>query len=290
MVVTGAGGRTGSIVMKKLLERSSEYDAVGVLRSEKAAKELEEMGAQVVLGDICKDPTVLENALSGADRLVLCTSAVPKINPLSLIPVMLAKLFKKEGVRPKFTFREGQMPEEIDWKGAKSQIDVAKAQGVQKIVFVGSMGGTDRDNVLNTIGNGNILIWKRRAEKYLIDSGLNYVIIHPGGLTNDEGGKRELLISVDDELISSKSKYRRIPREDVAELCVQCLADGEPFDYRSIDVVSKNPEDGDPTTDFKALLSSIESNCNYDDMAADPILETSRDSNAKSAVMDEIQA
>lgn len=43
---------------------------------------------------------------------VIATSAVPKINPLSLVPVLLAKLFKKEGVRPTFTFKEGQVKQE----------------------------------------------------------------------------------------------------------------------------------------------------------------------------------
>jgi uncharacterized protein YbjT (DUF2867 family) len=53
------------------------------------------------------------------------------------------------------------------------------------------MGGTDRSNFLNTIGGGDILVWKRRAEKYLVDSGLEYTIVHPGGLTDDEvsGGR-----------------------------------------------------------------------------------------------------
>lgn len=32
-----------------------------------------------------------------------------------------------------------------------------------------SQGGTDPNNFLNTIGNGNILVWKRKAEEYLIE-------------------------------------------------------------------------------------------------------------------------
>lgn len=76
------------------------------------------------------------------------------------------------------------------------------------------MGGTDKNNFLNTIGNGNILVsntcgavalpcslthvpvahcasqlWKRKAEKYLINSGLNYTIVHPGGLIDEEVGR-----------------------------------------------------------------------------------------------------
>ena len=67
------------------------------------------------------------------------------------------------------------------------------------------MGGTQPDNFLNSIGkvanddkSGNILVWKRMAEKYLIKSGMDYTIIHPGGLTDEEGGKREIVLGKDD--------------------------------------------------------------------------------------------
>jgi uncharacterized protein YbjT (DUF2867 family) len=75
------------------------------------------------------------------------------------------------------------------------------------------------------MGNGNILLWKRKAEEYLINSGLTYTIVHPGGLTLDEGGQRELLMGVDDALIGPDvpRTRRRIPRADVAEVCVQSL-------------------------------------------------------------------
>lgn len=46
-----------------------------------------------------------------------------------------------------------------------------------------SMGICDAENRLNKIADGNILIWKRRAEKYLMARGFqSYTIIHPGGL------------------------------------------------------------------------------------------------------------
>ena len=137
------------------------------------------------------------------------------------------------------------------------------------MVLVGSMGGTQKDNFLNTIGDGNILVWKRRAEAYLVNSGLNYTIIHPGGLKDDEGGQREIVLNVDDKLIKDGGKYRSIPRADVAELCVQALTFA---DRRAIDCVAKNPEDGKPTTDFKALFETMAMNCDYSDMNSDPIL------------------
>lgn len=48
-----------------------------------------------------------------------------------------------------------------------------------------------------------------------------------------QGGKRELVLDVDDNLINNKSKYRRVPRADVAEFVVQCLALRE-ADNRSV--------------------------------------------------------
>jgi hypothetical protein len=35
--------------------------------------------------------------------------------------------------------------------------------------------------MLNKLGDGLILMWKRKAEQYLLASGLDYTIIHPGG-------------------------------------------------------------------------------------------------------------
>lgn len=129
------------------------------------------------------------------------------------------------------------------------------------------MGGTDRNNFLNTIGDGNILVWKRRAELYLMNSGLDYTIIHPGGLIDDPGSERELVIDVNDALL--KGSYRAIPRADVASLAVACLTLGP---KRSIDVVSKRPGEGQVTTDFAALLAGMSQNCGYDDMIDDPVL------------------
>lgn len=259
--------------MKKLLERPDQFAARGVVRNGKSAEQLKGWGAseeQIVMGDILREggEAALQRAVEGADALVIATSAVPKIKPLSLIPVLLAKVTGKQGVRPQFSFKEDQMPEQIDWLGQKAQIDAAKAAGVRKVVVISSMGGTQKDNFLNTIGDGNILVWKRKAEKYLIDSGLTYTIVHPGGLIDEEGGKRELVIDVDDGLINGGSKYRRIPRADVAEFVVQCLALPE-ADNRSVDLVAKEPGDAPPTTDFAQLLKSMPKNCDYSDVAAD---------------------
>lgn len=57
----------------------------------------------------------------------------------------------------------------------------------------------------------------RKAEEYLIASGLTYTIIHPGGLLDKDGGKRRLVVDIDDAMLERKS--RSIPRADVAQVC-----------------------------------------------------------------------
>lgn len=73
---------------------------------------------------------------------------------------------------PGFYYEEGLAPEQVDWLGQKKQIDIAKRHGFRQVILVSSRGVTDPNNRLNAIGNGKILLWKRKAEEYLADSGL----------------------------------------------------------------------------------------------------------------------
>ncbi|CAL0304487.1 unnamed protein product [Lupinus luteus] len=154
VLVTGAGGRTGQIVYKKLKERPDEYIAKGLVRTEESKQKI---GAadDVFVGDI-RDSESLAPALEGIDALIILTSAVPQIKP-GFDPT--------KGQSPEFYFEEGAFPEQVDWIGQKNQIDAAKAAGVKQIVLVGSMGGTDLNHPLNNLGNANILVWKRKAEQ-----------------------------------------------------------------------------------------------------------------------------
>ncbi|GAY47925.1 hypothetical protein CUMW_108100 [Citrus unshiu] len=243
VLVTGAGGRTGQIVYKKLKERSEQYAARGLVRTEDSKQKIG--GADdLFIGDI-RDSNSIIPAIQGIDALIILTSAVPKMKP---------DFDPAKGGRPEFYFEEGAYPEQVDWIGQKNQIDAAKAAGVKQIVLVGSMGGTNLNHPLNSLGNGNILVWKRKAEQYLADSGIPYTIIRAGGLQDKEGGIRELLVGKDDELLQTET--RTIARADVAEVCIQALQ-FEEAKFKAFDLASKPEGTGTPTKDFKALFSQI---------------------------------
>lgn len=243
VLVTGAGGRTGQIVYKKLKERSEQYAARGLVRTEESKQKIG--GADdLFIGDI-RDSNGIVPAIQGIDALIILTSAVAKMKP---------DFDPAKGGRPEFYFEEGAYPEQVDWIGQKNQIDAAKAAGVKQIVLVGSMGGTNLNHPLNSLGNGNILVWKRKAEQYLADSGIPYTIIRAGGLQDKEGGIRELLVGKDDELLQTET--RTIARADVAEVCIQALQ-FEEAKFKAFDLASKPEGTGTPTKDFKALFSQI---------------------------------
>ncbi|WP_404789908.1 SDR family oxidoreductase [Altericista sp. CCNU0014] len=246
VLVTGATGRTGTLVLQKLRQHPAQFDAVGFARSEAKVKEQFGDVRGFFFGDI-NHPFSLKPALAGIQSLVILTSAVPQL-----------KAPPQPGERPEFGFEPDGTPEEVDYIGQKHQIDAAIAAHADHIVLVGSMGGTDENHPLNQLGNGNILIWKRKAEQYLIDSGIDYTIIRAGGLLDKPGGMRELLVGKDDQFLAHPPNGipTSIPRADVAEVVVRALQEPTARN-KAFDLISK-PED-DPsasiTTDFAALFA-----------------------------------
>jgi uncharacterized protein YbjT (DUF2867 family) len=247
VLVTGATGRTGSLVLQELRQHPERFDAVGFARSEAKAKELFGNNVQgFFFGDINHSFT-LKTAFAGVHSLVILTSAVPRI-----------KAPPQPGERPEFGFEPDGTPEEVDYIGQKHQIDAATAANVNHIVLVGSMGGTNENHPLNQLGNGNILLWKRKAEQYLIDSGIDYTIIRAGGLLDKPGGVRELLVGKDDQFLAHPPNGipTSVPRADVAEVVVQALQEPTARN-KAFDLISKPEEDPSAliTTDFAALFA-----------------------------------
>jgi len=164
---------------------------VGLVRTEKSAKRvMKEVKCgldHVIVSDVTQLSSNAENGiprgLNGAEAMIICTSAVPYISKLSVIKAMMNipvnVLSGKKALNPRdfrFRFRPDQYPEKVDYLGQVTQIDLAKKLGIRHVVVVSSMGGTNSENFLNSIGkdkngdgNGDILLWKRKAERYLTE-------------------------------------------------------------------------------------------------------------------------
>lgn len=231
VLITGATGRTGSLVVQKL-QSNNNWQVIPFAKSKNKAEEIFTSTSDFIFGNILSSED-LTMAMQGCNALIILTSAVPKM-----------KTPPQEGKPPEFEFEENGKPEEVDWLGQKNQIDVAKKTGIEHIILVGSMGGTNENHPLNRLGNGNILMWKRKAEQYLIDSGINYTIIRAGGLLDKPDGKRELLVGKNDEFLACPPNGipTSIPRGDVANVVIQAL--DNPFaKNKAFDLISKPEND-----------------------------------------------
>jgi uncharacterized protein YbjT (DUF2867 family) len=244
VLVTGATGRTGLIVYQKL-QQDPNFKVKGLARSPEKVQELFGSTENFYFGNL-KNPESLTAAFQDCQGLVILTSATPK---------MVAP--PKPGERPQFAYDPNETPELVDYLGQKHQIDQAIAAGIKQIVLVGSMGGTNENHPLNMMGNGKILIWKRKAEEYLVNSGIDYTIIRAGGLLDQPGGVRKLLVGDNDELLINPPDHipTSIPRADVAETVVQALKESSAID-KAFDLISYPEADHNSITqDFAALFA-----------------------------------
>ncbi|GKY93108.1 hypothetical protein MPSEU_000279000 [Mayamaea pseudoterrestris] len=241
VLVTGASGRTGSLVFEQLLN-DPRFTPKALVRSASSGKKLrKELPAtdldSIVICDVTKlDNEMLPAGLDECTSMIICTSAVPFVSKLSIvkaifqIPINLIRRKKALDFRSlRFKWKNNGYPEVVDYQGQVAQIKLAQKLGMKQVIVVSSMGGTQPSKFLNSVGKkpdgsgvGDILLWKRKAERYLVGTGLDYTIIHPGGLVdNIPPGTEEFVIDVDDKLLENKK--RSISRADVASLCVAAL-------------------------------------------------------------------
>jgi uncharacterized protein YbjT (DUF2867 family) len=99
----------------------------------------------------------------------------------------------------------------VDLGGAVKLIDAAKANGIARYVIVSSIGANHPERASGQMKP--YIEAKAEADRRVAESGLDWTIVRPGGLTDDPGTGR---VSVD-------GGRGRIPREDVAATLVAVL-------------------------------------------------------------------
>ncbi|VXD12074.1 conserved hypothetical protein [Planktothrix serta PCC 8927] len=214
--VAGASRGVGREVVKCL--RNKEMNVKALLRTPDTRPELEAMGVEVVMGDALEIAAV-EQAILGPETI----SAV--ISTIGGLP--------KEGER-------------ADYLGNKNLIDAAVKAGVGKFILVSSIGSGESvvalpPQALETLAS--VLVEKEKAEQHLINSGLNYTIIRPGGLKSEPATGNGVLTE----------NYRvagMIHRADVGQLVCDCLF-SELANGKILSAIDRNMAYGEP--DFEVL-------------------------------------
>lgn len=188
--LAGASRGVGREIAKCLIEQNQKVKAL--LRSEDSRPELEAMGIKVVMGDAL-DAAAVEQAMLGDEPIHAVISTIGGL--------------PKDGER-------------ADFLGNKNLIDAAVKAGVQKFILVSSIGSGESvvaipPQALETLRP--VLVEKEQAEKHLIESGLTYTVIRPGGLKSEPATGNGVV--TEDYKVAGT-----IHRADVAQLVCQCLA------------------------------------------------------------------
>jgi uncharacterized protein YbjT (DUF2867 family) len=184
--VAGATGATGRRIVQELVDRQIPVRAM--VRDIAKARSILPAGVELIIGDVL-DPSSINTAI-GDSTVVLCaTGATPSFDPTG--------------------------PYQVDYQGTKNLVDAAKAHQIEQFVFVSSLCVSKLFHPLNLFWL--ILWWKQQAEHYLQASGLNYTIVRPGGLKNEDN-TNPIVMSGADTLFDGS-----IPRQKVAQVCVESL-------------------------------------------------------------------
>jgi len=230
VLVTGATGRTGSIVYN-LLSSNPSITVRALVRDIDKARDIldcnscgEEEG--IYVGDVTS-PEDLDRATEGVDTVVVLAAAGP-----------------------------GNSEEEqraIEFDGVVNTVTAALGSDAithttdrLHVVLCSSMGTTTPGGNI-----GEILFWKLNAEAFLASAGsrIDSTIVKPCGLTMGEGGNATLVVGHHDELFE-ESDFYSLPREDVARVIVESVVVGGKGGLR-FDLCSRP---GPGTVDLEGLL------------------------------------
>lgn len=199
VAIAGGHGKIALILARLLVERGDTVR--GLIRNPDQEADLRAAGVEPVLCDLEGDGDV-GAAIRGADAVVFAAGAGPG-----------------SGDARKETMDKG---------GAVKLIEAAKAEGISRYLIVSSMGA-DKAPEDGAEGFGAYLRAKFEADEALRASGLDFTVVRPGGLTDDEGTG---LVR-----IAASTGRGQIPRADVAAVLLACL--GEPGTIgKSFDVIS----------------------------------------------------
>ena len=184
VVVAGGHGKVGLRLLRLLADRG--HRARGLIRNPDHARDLDEVGAEPVLCDI-EALDDISHCCEGADALVFAAGAGPG-----------------SGTERKKT---------VDYGGAVKLIEAAKTNGIDRYVIVSAISA-DRPEEWSEQMRPYYEA-KRDADVRVLESGLSYTIVRPGGLT-DAAGTGLVRLGTDLE-------RGEVAREDVAAVLLAVL-------------------------------------------------------------------
>ena len=187
VLVAGAHGKTARRLVRMLVEDGHEVR--GLVRKEEQMPDIEADGADPLLVDLEEEGVeAVGRAVDGCDAVVFAAGAGPG-----------------SGAARKET---------MDYGGAAKLVEAAEQNGVRRYLMLSSMGAGDPEGGSEAMRP--YLRAKAHADERLQESGLDYTIIRPGSLTDEEETGRI-------EAEESLGRRGEISRADVARTFAEAL-------------------------------------------------------------------
>jgi len=181
ILIAGATGTTGNIIVN-LLKESQYFEPIAMVRNQDQKDQFEKRNVKTVMADLEKNVT---NAFDGIDKVIFAAGS------------------------------GGKKVVAVDQEGAKKMIDAGQNSGIKKFVMLSSRGADHPDKADDL----QDYLWaKHNADEHLKNSKLNYTIVRPGTLNNND--------ATDHIVLTNKLEQKgEISRADVAQVLCRVLHD-----------------------------------------------------------------
>ena len=182
VLVVGANGQIGKHLVS-FIQKSDDLQAKAMIRKEEQASYFKELGADTAIVDLEGEIDDIAEAAKDVDAVVFTAGSGPKTGKDKTIMV--------------------------DLDGAVKTIEATKKAGVKRFVMVSSFDTTRKAIQEAPESFAPYVAAKHYADEWLKDTDLDYTIVHPGGLTNDEATGKVT--------VGMSGELGQVPREDVAQ-------------------------------------------------------------------------
>jgi uncharacterized protein YbjT (DUF2867 family) len=183
VTIVGGHGQVAMRLAKLLAERGDSPR--GIIRQTDQADDLEAIGAEPIVLDI--ENREISDAVAGADAVVFAAGAGPGSGPAR--------------------------KRTVDYGGAVALVEAAQQHEIRRYVMVSAMGANRPEDWTDQIRP--YYEAKAEADRVLAESGLDYTIVRPGGLTDDPGTGRVA--------VGKRLGRGRVTRDDVAAVLAEVL-------------------------------------------------------------------
>lgn len=203
VLIVGAHGQIGQHLVDEL-KAEGKHTPIAFVRKEEQVNEFKEKDVEARLGNLEDSVVDIKERMNDIDAVVFAAGSGGSTG------------YDKTLL--------------IDLDGAVKVIEATKASGIDRFVMVSAFGADDRDRWNEDMKP--YFVAKHFADMWLMDSSLNYTVVRPGMLENEESIGKVLIKDV-----ITESDVFSIPRIDVAKVIAASLDNDKTY-HKSFDLVT----------------------------------------------------